>query len=241
MDSFDFILQNSETAQQHENITIMAWIHSNLFKNNDNDCYMSSKDLHYQFKLEKQFQNIQSIVIQVSGNHVKKYEMFKLNDDGRAQLFDCQKKPGTVHGCCSKNEFYCKGNYLFHDIDLNVTDFMDSNKNLLMNHDASYDENIACLDGMNDPMDVDENVTFIYPKKMISKFKAKAKNFDVEIMAFVVGYKDNNVLTATELIYPKQTGTKTYVTDEGKQYHLYILKYFIYYYMIFIVKRRYTF
>ena len=34
--------------------------------------------------------------------------------------------------------------------------------------------------------------------------------------------KDNNVLTATELIYPKQTGTKTYVTDEGKQYHLYI-------------------
>ena len=107
-------------------------------------------------------------------------------------------------------------------MDLNVTDFMDFDQNLLINHDASYDENIVCLDGTNDPLDVDENVTFIYPKKMISKFQAKAKNFDVEIMAFVVGYKDNNVLTATELIYPKQTGTKTYVTDEGKQYHLYI-------------------
>ena len=222
MDSFDFILQNSETAQQHENTTVIGWIHSDLFKNNDNNCHMSSKDLHYTFQLEQQFQHIQSIVVNVAGNHVKKYEIFNLNDDGRAQLFDCQKKPGTVHGCCSKKEFYSKGNYLFHDMDLNVADFMDFNQNLPMNHDASYDENIVCLDGTNDPMDVDDNVRFIYSKKMISEFKAKAKKFDVEIMAFVVGYKDNNVVTATELIYPKQTGTKTCVTDKGKQYHLYI-------------------
>ena len=51
---------------------------------------------------------------------------------------------------------------------------------------------------------------------MISNFKAKAKKYDVEIMAYVVGYRDNNVLTATELIYPKQTGTKNEVNDRGK-------------------------
>ena len=216
MDSFDFIFQNSETAQQHENVTVMAWAHSNLYENNDSDCYMSSKDLHYQFKLEKQFQNIQSIVLQVSGNHVKKYEMFNLNDDGRAQLFECHKKPGTVHGCCSRREFYSKGNYSFQNMELYINDFMDFSQNLPMNPDNSYDENIISLDGMNDEMDIEQNVTFVYPKGMISHFKEKAKKYDVEIMAYIVGYRKNNVLTATELIYPNQYGTKNEVHDTGK-------------------------
>ena len=216
MDSFDFIFQNSETAQQHENVTVMAWAHNNLYMNNDSDCYMSSNDLHYQFKLEKQFQNIQSIVLQVSGNHVKKFEMFNLNDDGRSQLFECYKKPGTVHGCCSRREFYDKANYSFQDMELNVNDFMDFSQNISMIPDASCDEYIINLDGMDDRMDIDQNVTFIYPKEMISKFKEKAKKYEFEIMAYVVGYRDNNVLTATELIYPKQTGTRTDVIDKGK-------------------------
>ena len=216
MDSFDFIFQNSETAQQHENVTVMAWAHSNLYENNDSDCYMSSKDLHYQFKLEKQFQNIQSIVLQVSGNHVKKYEMFNLNDDGRAQLFECHKKPGTVHGCCSRREFYSKGNYSFQNMELYINDFMDFSQNLPMNPDAFYDENIISLDGADDTMDIEQNLTFIYPKRMISHFKEKAKKYDVEIMAYIVGYRENNVLTATELIYPNQYGTKNEVHDTGK-------------------------
>ena len=53
---------------------------------------------------------------------------------------------------------------------------------------------------------------------MISHFKEKAKNYDVEIMAYVVGYRENNVLQATELIYPKQNGTKNTVNDEGNVY-----------------------
>ena len=216
MDSFDFIFQNSETAQQHENVTVMAWAHSNLYENNDSDCYLSSKDLHYQFKLEKQFQNIQSIVLQVSGNHVKKYEMFNLNDDGRAQLFECHKKPGTVHGCCSRREFYSKGNYSFQNMELYINDFMDFSQNLPMNPDAFYDENIISLDGADDTMDIEQNLTFIYPKGMISHFKEKAKKYDVEIMAYIVGYRENNVLTATELIYPNQYGTKNEVHDTGK-------------------------
>ena len=216
MDSFDFIFQNSETAQQHENVTVMAWAHSNLYENNDSDCYMSSKDLHYQFKLEKQFQNIQSIVLQVSGNHVKKYEMFNLNDDGRAQLFECHKKPGTVHGCCSRREFYSKGNYSFQNMELYINDFMDFSQNLPMNPDAFYDENIISLDGADDTMDIEQNLTFIYPKRMISHFKEKAKKYDVEIMAYIIGYREDNVLTATEIIYPKQSGTKNEVHDKGK-------------------------
>ena len=211
MESLDFIMHNSETAQQYENVTVMAWAHSNLNKNTD--CYMSSTDLHFQQKLEKRFKNVQGMVVQVSDNHIKNYEMYDLSDDGRIQLSKCQKRPGTIHGCCSRSEFYCEGNYSFQDMELNITDFMDYSQNLSMNPDISY---ISCLDGMDDSMDVDQNVTFIYPEKMISKFKEKAKKYDFEIMAYIVGYRDNNVLTATELIYPKQTGTKTDVIDQGR-------------------------
>ena len=211
MESLDFIMHNSETAQQYENVTVMAWAHSNLNKNTD--CYMSSTDLHFQQILEKRFKNVQAMVVQVSGNHIKNYEMFNLSDNGRKQLSQCHKKPGTIHGCCSKREFYCEGNYSFQDMELQINDFMDFSQNLSLNPDVSY---ISCLDGMDDSMDVDQNVTFIYPEKMISKFKEKAKKYDFEIMAYIVGYRDNNVLTATELIYPKQTGTKTNVIDQGK-------------------------
>ena len=51
MDSFDFILQNSETAQQHENTTVIGWIHSDLFKNNDNNCHRQV--CQEQFKINK--------------------------------------------------------------------------------------------------------------------------------------------------------------------------------------------
>ena len=208
-------MQHSHTAQQHENITIMAWAHSNLDTDNS-QCYMSSKDLHYQFELEKIFPNIQSLVVQISGNHVKNFDMFTLNDSGQAHLSKCFKKPGTIHGCCSKKEFYHKRNYEFQDMELNIGDFTDFRKNLIMNLNSSYDEKIISLDGMND--ETEENVTFIYPKGMISHFKEKAKNYDVEIMAYVVGYRENNVLQATELIYPKQNGTKNTVNDEGNVY-----------------------
>ena len=215
MASLDFIMQNSETAQQYENITVMAWAHSNLHIN-DSDCYMSSKDLHYQFKLEKRFPNIQSLVVQVGGNHVKGYDMYNLNDDGRTQLLKCHKKPGTVHGCCSRRDFYIKAKYSFQDMELKISDFMDFSQNLYMNPDVSYNENIISLDGMNDDSDIEENVTFVYPKGMISHFKEKAKKYDVEIMAYIVGYREDNVLTATELIYPNQYGTKNEVHDTGK-------------------------
>ena len=76
MDTFDFIMQHSESAQMYQNITVMAWAHSILYKNNDSDCFMSSKDLHYQHDLKKRFQNIQAMAVQVSGNHVKNYEMY---------------------------------------------------------------------------------------------------------------------------------------------------------------------
>ena len=215
MDTFDFIMQHSETAQMYQNITVMAWAHSILYKDDDSNCFMSSKDLHYQYELEKRYQNIQAMVVQVSGNHVKNFEMYNLTDDGQGQLLKCHKKPGTTHGSCSKKEFYTECNYSFQDMELNITDFTDFSQNLPFNPELSYDENLMNLDGMDDTMDDENNVTFIYPKKMISNFEAKAKKYDVEIMAYVVGYRDNDVLTATELIYPNQTGTEKDVNDRG--------------------------
>ena len=62
---------------------------------------------------------------------------------------------------------------------------------------------------------------FIYPNNLIEEFFKRAvkertnNGFPKELMAFVVGYKENDILIATELIIPEQSGTTTDVDDEG--------------------------
>ena len=62
---------------------------------------------------------------------------------------------------------------------------------------------------------------FIYPDNIIEEFfkravkERDANGFPKELMAFVAGYKENNVLIGTELIFPEQSGTTTDVDDEG--------------------------
>ena len=93
MESLDFIMHNSETAQQYENVTVMAWAHSNLNKNTD--CYMSSKDLHFQQKMAKRFQNVQAMVVQVSGNHIKNYDLVTYENFA----FMCQELTSVCAKC----------------------------------------------------------------------------------------------------------------------------------------------
>ena len=65
------------------------------------------------------------------------------------------------------------------------------------------------------------NENFIYPTNLIEEFFKRAvkerddKGFPKELMAFVAGYKENNVLIATELIFPEQSGDASNVEDEG--------------------------
>ena len=41
-------------------------------------------------------------------------------------------------------------------------------------------------------------------------------NLHVESLALVVGYRENNTLTATHLYFPAQKGTSSLVIDQGK-------------------------
>ena len=198
----------------------MAWIHSSLFNENTNDCYLSSIDLHYQYKLEKYFPNVQAMVMQVSGKHYKGFEFYTLNENGRNKLAKCHKKPGTVHSGCSNNEYYSKANYSFQDLELKVNNFLDFCQNPPMNIDQFQDDKIMCVDGVDDKIIDSENISFIYPREMISKFQDKASKYTIEIMAYVVGYESNNINIATELIFPDQIGTPIEVSDKGKIFRL---------------------
>ena len=69
------------------------------------------------------------------------------------------------------------------------------------------------------------NENFIYPNNLIEEFFKRAvkekddKGFPKELMAFVAGYKENDILIATELIFPEQSGDASNVDDEGKLKH----------------------
>ena len=83
---------------------------------------------------------------------------------------------------------------------------------------------IPNLDGQTDLPDV----CFIYPKNVIDEFRKKAKQhkddngLQKELLAFVAGYKDGEVLIGTELIFPKQSGTTYSTDDEGKVLRFYV-------------------
>ena len=59
------------------------------------------------------------------------------------------------------------------------------------------------------------------PESIVSEFvEVSSKNFSrdsghIETLAFLVGYKNDNDVIATELIFPKQLGTPTKVDDLG--------------------------
>ena len=52
--------------------------------------------------------------------------------------------------------------------------------------------------------------------KVAAKNKSELDGRHVESMAFLIGTKDGNLITATDLIFPKQKGNSALVTDEGK-------------------------
>ena len=61
------------------------------------------------------------------------------------------------------------------------------------------------------------------PSKFIDSFlsiatknKSKLDGRHVETIGFLIGTKEGNLLTATDLIFPKQKGNSALVTDEGE-------------------------
>ena len=64
---------------------------------------------------------------------------------------------------------------------------------------------------------------YFLPEKVINTFLTHAvNNFygttsrHIETLAFVVGKKNGNEVTATDIMFPQQEGTPSHVSDSGK-------------------------
>ena len=51
--------------------------------------------------------------------------------------------------------------------------------------------------------------------EVATKNKSELDGRHVESLAFLIGTKDGNLITGTDLIFPKQRGNSALVTDEG--------------------------
>ena len=52
-----------------------------------------------------------------------------------------------------------------------------------------------------------------------NKNKSELDGRHVETLGFLIGTKEGNLITATDLIFPKQSGNSALVTDEGTFKH----------------------
>ena len=183
---------------------------------------LSSSDLHHQYLLEQSYPHIQAMVIEIADQTIRKFGIYKLTGYGTQKLGSCIKKPFKDHSVCANPKFYAKANsddYVFCNLE-SLRPFIESNNG------CSENISIPNLDGQYDLPEV----CFIYPENVIDEFTKKARNYKddrgvpKELLAFVVGYKDGDVLIGTELIFPKQSGTSFKVDDQGKYFHILIEK-----------------
>ena len=52
--------------------------------------------------------------------------------------------------------------------------------------------------------------------EVASKNKSEFDGRHIETLGFLIGTKEGKLLTASDLIFPKQSGNSALVTDEGK-------------------------
>ena len=52
--------------------------------------------------------------------------------------------------------------------------------------------------------------------EVAAKNKSELDGRHVETLGFLIGTKEGNLITATDLIFPKQKGNSAIVSDEGK-------------------------
>ena len=59
-------------------------------------------------------------------------------------------------------------------------------------------------------------VQYNIPDDVIAKFCQKAgENRKIETLGYLVGFKNCDIITVTDLVFPRQRGTSTFVDDEG--------------------------
>ena len=87
--------------------------------------------------------------------------------------------------------------------------------------------NIPRFENVKDPANArpkDEyqnTVQYKIPKRAFEEFMKRANEKKFQTLGFLVGYKVDDVITVTDIIFGKQNATKYKVNDDGKQkYHL---------------------
>ena len=76
--SIEWILENSETAKRHKNkTTILAWLHTHVSGNQCN--FLSSVDVHNHKTLESTFEQILTIVVEITNKGEMKNQTYDLD------------------------------------------------------------------------------------------------------------------------------------------------------------------
>ena len=64
-------------------------------------------------------------------------------------------------------------------------------------------------------------VKYNIPRDVIGKFCQKAsENKRIQTLAYLVGFKNNDIITVTDIIFPQQNATSTFCEDKGKYFVL---------------------
>ena len=59
-------------------------------------------------------------------------------------------------------------------------------------------------------------VSYNIPRDVIEKFSQKAsENSKIEILAYLIGFRNDYIITVTDLVFPRQKASCILVEDEG--------------------------
>ena len=213
VNSVNWIIRNTHSGKLHgHNATILCWIHSHVDRK---PTHLSCVDLHYHYILQKAFPHIQALVVDVCGNIFTTHEFYSLTNNGKQQLSKCMKKPHAFDGACIGNDFYQISEKKFYDLpSMKVTVLDSTSECQSLLHDTHQ---LLQVDGSLEL----PQTKHIYPKDMINQYTdvAISEMFHkgkIECLAYIAGYKKDNNLIGTHLIFPRQVGTASTVEDLGK-------------------------
>ena len=92
---------------------------------------------------------------------------------------------------------------------------------VILDHKSSV-FNIPKFEKVHDPANVKEkstsqnNLQYKIPKKVFEEFKKRANLKKVQTLAFLVGFKIDDIITVTHIVFGKQNAFKYKVYDDGK-------------------------
>ena len=126
-----------------------------------------------------------------------------------------------------KSKLQCKDNFLIREITeslqqsySNPVDPEDQIGNTNNSYSTLVQKELPNLNSTQKPLCVPQKISI--STEITARFISVAEcNYDysgqIETLAFVIGFKDpsNNQITATELLFPSQTGSAANVSDEG--------------------------